>query len=48
MAATSLSQTASAMKRLRVGMVLNFGGKVLFADQTAKSSQKVPSTKKRL
>jgi len=48
MAAMSRSQTASAMKRLREAMVLNFGDKVLFADQTAKSLQKVLSTKKTL
>src|SRR4029450_4519012 len=47
MAAISRCQTAAAMKRLRMAMVLNFGDKVLFADQTAKSSQKVPSIKKR-
>jgi N-carbamoylputrescine amidase len=42
------SRTASVMKRLQAAMALNFGDKALFADRTAKSSQRVPSTGKRL
>ena len=42
------SRTAWVMKRLRAAMALNFGDKALFADRTAKSSQRVPSTGKRL
>src|SRR6266480_5158500 len=48
MAAMSLRQIGSVKKRLPAGTESNFGGKVLFVDQTAKSSQKLPSIKKRL
>ena len=47
MAAMSRCQTAWVMKRLRAAMVLNFGDKVLFADQTAGFSQKENETKLR-
>jgi Carbon-nitrogen hydrolase len=46
--ATSRWRTASVTKRPPVEMALNFGGKVLCAGRTAKSSRKVRSIKKRL
>src|SRR5438876_4336310 len=48
MAAMSPRRIGSVKKRLPARTESNFGGKVLFADQTARSLQKVPSTKKRL
>src|SRR5206468_11067451 len=48
MAAMSLRRIGSARKRLPEGTESNFGGKVVFADRTARSLQKVPSIKKRL
>src|SRR5438270_14070218 len=48
MAATLLLRIAWAMKRPLAARELNFGAKALFAGQTGKSLQKVPSIRKKL